>query len=186
MPDIFAKAAHVLGSKHMKAFAFYCTLPLLWASPADAYAAAPPNPPTNVVAEDVTMDGGGVITVNWTASDSDGVTGYELWRSETDKESLDRQKGEHKEALDSALSEAYANEYSRLVDVEGVSPEDAAVQARAVARDAVRNADSIGAPTEYGPYSRYWVLVDSFGPETSSAEVDNLSPTEGYAFLVYA
>jgi len=29
-------------------------------------------------------------------------------------------------------------------------------------------------------------LVGSFGPETNSAEVNNLSPTEDYAFLVYA
>ena len=187
MPDIFAKTVQTCSTLGMKALVFYCSLLLLWTSAAVTFAASPPNPPTNVTARDVTMDGGGAVQINWTASDSDDVTAYEVWRSETEKESTDRQKGERKAELSKALSQAYAAEYSRLVDVEGVAPEDAAVQARAVARNAVRSsASSIGPPTELGPHGKYWVLADSFGPETSSAEVDNLLSAENYTFVVYA
>jgi hypothetical protein len=153
---------------------------------ASSEAASPPNPPTEVTAADVSMDGGGAVKVNWTVSDSDGVTGYELWRSETDQESKDRQAGERKTAMDDALNQAYAAEYSRLVDVEGVSPEDAESQARALARNAVRQAGSIGPPTEVGPHGKYWVLVDSFGPKSNSAQVDNLTNGKNYTFIVYA
>ncbi len=186
MPDIFAKTARTPGRILSKALSFVCMLALLMAFAESSEAASPPDPPTEVTAADVSMDGGGAVKVNWTASDSDGVTGYELWRSETDQESKDRQAGERKTAMDDALNQAYAAEYSRLVDVEGVSPEDAESQARGVARNAVRQAGSIGPPTEVGPHGKYWVLVDSFGPKSNSAQVDNLTNGKSYTFIVYA
>ena len=88
-------------------------------------------------------------------------------------------------ALLAIQNQAYQNEYQRLVGVEGVAPEDASMQARAVARQAVIDQQGSVTPTETGPHGRFWVLVDTVSAETSRLQIGKLSPSDEYRFMVY-
>jgi hypothetical protein len=154
----------------------------------DALAAPPP--PDSVTATDRPGDGGGVAEVSWTpaAGDAD-VTGWQVWRSETGSETASREASERANALSAVQTQAYDDAYRRLVDVEGVAPEDAAVQARAAARDAVRAIASDPnaiETTEVGPHGRHWVLVDTVDADVTSLEVSKLAESDEYGFIVYA
>ncbi|MDG2020893.1 MAG: hypothetical protein P8J59_02985 [Phycisphaerales bacterium] len=147
--------------------------------------AAPPAP-TDVVAEDLPADGGGAAVVTWTIPEGvDGLEGFQVWRTETVSESTSRVGNERGAALLAIQNQAYANEYQRLVDVEGVAPEDASMQARAVARQAVIDQRTSVTPTETGPHGRFWVLVDTVSDDTDHLEVGKLSPSDEYRFMVY-
>ena len=96
---------------------------------AASVATAAPPAPTDVEAQDVAGDGGGSALVRWTTpAETEGITGYQVWRSETAKETGDREATERADALAAAQTEAFENEQRRLVDVEGLSPEAAAPQ----------------------------------------------------------
>ena len=133
--------------------------------------AEPPAPPSGVLARDIPFDGGGRIRVDWKPSTSTDVVGYQVWRSETPAETGAREGTERKDALEATYNEAYDNEYQRLVDVEGVAPEDAAVQARAVARQATIDDGESYQPTEVGPHGKHWVLVDTLSNTAESCVI---------------
>ena len=153
---------------------------------ASSAVAGPPAPPTDVTASDIPFDGGGRIRVTWKLSASDDVEGYQVWRSEAEGETKARERSERKEALEATYDEAYDNEYKRLVDVEGIAPEDAAVQARSVARAAAAEDGSSFQPTEVGPHAQHWVLVDTFANDAEQCVVKNLNEETKYAFIVYS
>ena len=147
--------------------------------------AAPPAP-TDVVAKDLPADGGGSALVTWKIpADVDGLEGFQVWRTESVAESDSRGANQRAAALESIRSQAYRNEYQRLVDVEGIAPEDAAMQAREVARQAVITQRGEVTPAETGPNGRFWVLVDTVSPETDRLQVGKLSPSDEYRFMVY-
>lgn len=153
-------------------------------------AVAAPPPPDSVTAIDRPGDGGGVAEVSWTPAPGDAlIVGWQVWRTETDSETGSRDAAERASALAAAESQAYDEAYARLVQVEGIAPEDAAVQARAEARDAVRaiarDPDALET-TELGPHGRHWVLVDTVDPEVTSIEVGKLDAADRYSFMVYA
>jgi len=153
---------------------------------ASAALAGPPAPPSDVFAQDIAFDGGGRIRVHWKPSTSTDVVGYQVWRSETPAETSGREGTERSDALKATYSEAYDNEYKRLVDVEGVAPEDAAATARAVARQAAIDDGATHQPTEVGPHGRHWVLVDTFSNDADGCVVKNLGTENAYAFIVYS
>ena len=170
--------------------------PLLSFGSITALAAPAPPAPTGVEASDLAGDGGGVARVTWTLSDDwvssrpvDGITGFQVWRSETETETGDRDAAERESALAAAQNEAFENEQRRLVGVEGLSPEEAAPQARAVAREtAIALARQPGGlvTTETGPHGQHWILVDTVAPDVDSLTVSKLSPTSSYTFIVYS
>jgi hypothetical protein len=150
-----------------------------------SFAAAPPAP-TDVVAEDLPSDGGGAAVVTWTIPTGvDGLEGFQVWRTEAEEETISRVGNERGAALLGIQNQAYENEYQRLVNVEGVAPEDASMQARAVARRAVIDQRESVTPTETGPHGQFWVLVDTVSPETDRLQVGKLSPSNEYRFMVY-
>ena len=157
---------------------------------AASVATAAPPAPTDVEAQDVAGDGGGSALVRWTTpAETEGITGYQVWRSETAKETGDREATERADALAAAQTEAFENEQRRLVDVEGLSPEAAAPQSRAVARQAAISLARDPAAltvTETGPHGTHWILVDTVSPAKSSLEVSKLDPDASYTFIVYS
>jgi hypothetical protein len=152
---------------------------------ASAALAGPPAAPTDVTAADVLLDDGGRIRVTWTASSSSDATGYQIWRSEAEPESEARNAKEESEALVAVYKEAYEHELDRLVDVDGLAPEDAALQARVVARAAAAQ-DDVFVPTETGPHDTHWVLVDTLAPTATTFTATNLTDGVTYSFIVYA
>ena len=164
-------------------YALMAVLSLL--STATAAFAAPPAP-TDVVAEDLPADGGGSVLVTWKIpADVEGLEGFQVWRTESVSESDSRGANERAAALESLRSTAYENEYERLVEVEGIAPEDAAIRARAVAREAVVGNQGDVTPAETGPNGRFWVLVDTVSAETDRFVVGQLSVSDEYQFIVY-
>ena len=166
------------------------TIALAVLAAAAAPALAAPPAPTDVEASDVAGDGGGRALVTWAPpADAEGITGYQVWRSETAAETADRNASERAEALAAAQRRAFENERDRLVDVEGLSPEEAAPQARAVARQAAialaRTPDALTV-TETGPHGTHWLLVDTVSPGSDSLEVGKLDPAGSYTFIVYS
>ena len=152
---------------------------------ATAAFAAPPAP-TDVVAKDLPADGGGSALVTWKIpADVEGLEGFQVWRTESVSESNSRGANERAASLESIRSAAYENEYRRLVDVEGIAPEDAAIQARAVAREAIVGNQGDVTPAETGPHGRFWVLVDTVSPDDDSLLVGQLSVSDEYQFIVY-
>ncbi|MCP4795174.1 MAG: hypothetical protein GY885_03340, partial [Phycisphaeraceae bacterium] len=152
---------------------------------ATAAFAAPPAP-TDVVAKDLPADGGGSALVTWKIpADVEGLEGFQVWRTESVSESDSRGANERAASLESIRSAAYENEYRRLVDVEGIAPEDAAIQARAVAREAIVGNQGDVTPAETGPHGRFWVLVDTVSPDDDSLLVGQLSVSDEYQFIVY-
>ena len=89
-----------------------------------AMAAAAPPAPTDVVASDRPWDGGGVARVTWVSPDVEGLEGFQVWRSWTTGETDARHAEIRKDYLAGVKRTAYQNEYDRLVDVEGMAPED--------------------------------------------------------------
>jgi hypothetical protein len=132
------------------------------------------------------MDSGGRVRVTWKASISKDVLGYQVWRSETEPETKGREGSERNDALEATYNEAYDHEYERLVNVEGIAPEDAAVQARSVARMAALNDGASFQPTEVGPHGGHWVLVDTFASDADECVAKNLNEDSKYAFVVYS
>lgn len=141
-------------------------------APAAWVHAAPPLPPTNVHAEDVRLDDGGRIRVTWEASPNADLTGYQLWRSETDKETASRVTKANEEALRVAYDNAYAEALPRLK-----SEGEARSRARAAAAD-------LGTPE--GAPERGWVLLDTLAPSARSFTTKNLLNDWSYSFVVYA
>lgn len=159
----------------------------LFAAP--SFAMAPPAP-TNVEASDVTGDSGGQAIVTWSApANAADITGFQVWRSETSGETDDRNASERAAALAAAEKQAFENEQKRLVDVEGLSPEEAAPRSRAVARQAAialaRTPDALTV-TETGPHGTHWLLVDTVSPNVDSLVVSKLDATTSYTFIVYS
>lgn len=134
--------------------------------------AAPPLPPTNVQTEDVWLDDGGRLRVTWEASPTANLTGYQLWRSETEKETATRTKKAHEEALKAAYDEAYA-EALKSVGTDG--------EARRLARAA-----ALELPSPEGSPQRDWVLLDTLAPTATSFTTKNLLNNVSYSFVVYA
>ena len=145
------------------------------------------SPPTDVAAADVDWDAGGTIKVTWKAPTDSAITptGYQVWRSETGSETESREGKERAEAIQAVYDQAYQDEYDRLVNVEGIAPEDAATTARQVARAAARSDDSF-APSELGPHGKHWIMVDTFSPDATSAEIKNLPQDQAFNFIVYS
>ena len=153
-------------------------------------ATAAPPAPTDVTAVDRPWDGGGVAEVSWTAApDITGLEGFQVWRSETETETGSRHGDQRKTALKDAMTEAETREYDRLVEVEGVAPEDARMQARRVARSSVIELsmqESGIEPQETGPHGGHWLLVDTVSPTMSSLTVSKLDQKSEYSFIVYS
>ena len=153
-------------------------------------ATAAPPAPTDVIAVDRPWDGGGVAEVSWTsAPDIAGLEGFQVWRSETEDETGSRNADQRRSALKDAMTAAETREYDRLVEVEGVAPEDARMQARRVARSSaieLSMQESGIEPEETGPHGGHWILVDTVSSETSRLTVRKLDQNSEYTFIVYS
>lgn len=158
------------------------------ASPAVATAEVPP--PTDVVATDRPWDGGGRVEVEWTAPEIDGLEGFQVWRSWASKEVESRAKSERLAYLTKVRDEAFKNEYDRLVNVEGMGPEEATTRADQVATTAINQAALAYEPSqgvlaeEAGPGGREWILVDTVAPDQQALGVGELDPDAEYTFAV--
>ena len=163
-------------------------------------AMATPPAPTDVRAADRPWDGGGVVQVFWTfPADAADLEGFQIWRSETEDETGARNGDQRRSALQEAMTAAETREYDRLVEVEGVAPEDARMQARRVGRQTAielsRQKDGIE-PEETGPHGGHWLLVDTVSDpkvfKTSAAGIEyvftakKLDADAEYAFIVYS
>ncbi|MCP4835742.1 MAG: fibronectin type III domain-containing protein [Phycisphaera sp.] len=147
--------------------------------------AAPPAP-TDVIATDRPWDGGGVAKVTWTAPEVAGLEGFQVWRSWTEGETAAQRKNERLEVLQSTRATAYKNEYDRLVNVEGIAPEDAAAEANKVA-DLALNQASLGLSGTDGTgdaVKNDWTLVDTVEGSVTSLVVPKLDPLAEYTFVV--
>jgi hypothetical protein len=155
-----------------------------------AMAAAAPPAPTDVVATDRPWDGGGVARVTWVSPDIEGLEGFQVWRSWTTGETDARHAEIRKDYLAGVKRTAYQNEYDRLVDVEGMAPEDAASEADRIATLALNQASleySKGdgsLATQKGPEGREWTLVDTVEAGVTTLTVSKLDPTAEYSFVV--
>lgn len=149
-----------------------------------AVAAAPPAP-TDVVATDRPWDGGGVVEVTWTPPQADGIVGYQVWRSWSKAETAAQAAKNRLAYLSELRATAYQNEVDRLVGVEGLSPEDAAVQAGRVA-DLAMNEASLGyrPSDEVGGDDGGWTLVDTVDADVESLLVTKLDTASEYTFAV--
>ena len=153
-------------------------------------ASAAPPAPNNVIATDRPWDGGGVVEVTWKPPAEAGIDGYQVWRSWTRGETESRARDERLRNLQELRDTAYQNEYDRLVDDEGMAPEDAASLADNVANLALNQA-SVG----YDEYVRMagddqkgpdhgWTLVDTVGAKTTSLMVSKLDSEAEYTFAI--
>ena len=146
--------------------------------------AAPPAP-TKVTATDRPWDGGGVVDVAWTPPQADGIVGFQVWRSFSKAETEAQATSNRLAYLSELRATAYQNELDRLVEVEGLSPEDAAVRADRVA-DLAMN----GASLEYQPSDQPggddggWTLVDTVDADVDSLQVTKLDTSAEYTFAV--
>ena len=149
-----------------------------------AVAAAPPAP-TDVVATDRPWDGGGVVEVTWTPPQADGIVGYQVWRSWSKAETAAQAAKNRLAYLSELRATAYQNEVDRLVGVEGLSPEDAAIQADRVA-DLAMNEASLGyrPSDEAGGDDGGWTLVDTVDADVESLLVTKLDTASEYTFAV--
>jgi hypothetical protein len=114
--------------------------------------------------------------------------GFQVWRSETETETGSRNADQRRSALKDAMTEAETREYDRLVEVEGVAPEDARMQARRVARSSAIELSMQKSgiePQETGPHGGHWLLVDTVSPTMSSLTVKKLDQDSEYRFIVY-
>ena len=152
-------------------------------------AAAAPPAPNKVIATDRPWDGGGVVTVEWNRPVVEGLDGFQVWRSWS-KSELDSRKNDQRLSILKEIREtAYKNEYDRLVNDEGMAPEDAASIADDVANSALNSA-SVGfdqvlqGRSDAKLEDEAWTLVDTVGPNTTSLQVTKLDPLSQYVFAV--
>ena len=154
-------------------------------------AAAAPPAPNNVIATDRPWDGGGVVKVTWSKPPAEaGIDGYQVWRSWTKGETESQEKDERLKNLQEVRDTAYKNEYDRLVNDEGMAPEDAASQANKVANIELNQA-SVGYDQDVqmrgddakGP-DHGWTLVDTVGADDTSLTVSKLDPLAEYTFAI--
>ena len=87
---------------------------------------APPEAPTNLVANDLPWDGGGTVQIDWTASATpeDQLKGYEILAHE-----LSVTPQEQAVETDEQADRAAAQQTESLLEGEGIAPEDARRQA---------------------------------------------------------
>ena len=145
---------------------------------------APPDPPTEVTAVDKAWDGGGVVLLSWTASPSPLVKGYEIFVHQVVSEAT----AETETGLEAA-AQAEA-ETTRILEGEGVAPEDAEERARLAAENLPPAADdrkwsSMGIvtadQTEYTASALekdtpYVFMVRAIGSDNSLSAPSNVTP----------
>ncbi|MEE2972847.1 MAG: DUF6754 domain-containing protein [Planctomycetota bacterium] len=157
-------------------------------------AVAAPPAPTELVATDRPWDGGGVVDLSWTAPVVEGLEGFQVWRSPTGGEAAGKRSEARMEALAAVRRTAYENAYRRLVDDEGVAPEDARMQAERAANSALNAASLADEATlglaEVEEDGRELILVDTLSAAETSYRVKKLldvgedgSPVE-YRFVL--
>ena len=108
-----------------------CASGVVVAAMASNSAAAPPEPPTNLIAVDKPWDGGGVVELEWTASVTPDIKGYEVFVHQM----VSPLVGELETNMQ-ADAEA-EDQTQEILEGEGVAPEDADQQARVEAENDV-------------------------------------------------
>ena len=132
---------------------------------------APPAPPSELTVADKPWDGGGTILLNWKASPTDGIKGYEIFAHQEVSASTAAQESA------TAAKDDLEGRTETTLEGEGVAPEDAGMEAR-------ETADSVAAAVR-SPLPK-WNSLGVVPPTQLTYAAGGLDKETPYRFMVVA